>query len=177
MDTPLRGDETGLTGLWHFDDPNDLFVPIAPPYPDSTRKAYEATENASDGTLYGYAPSDIPFVTSGAMGQVVSVDDETGADLNAMPKSLAIHQNYPNPFNPSTAIEFDLPKRSHIAITVYNQLGQVVRELVSDTYPAGNHQVVWDGKSSDGRQMATGVYYYQLTTENFTDAKKMILLK
>ncbi len=180
MNTPLRGDETKLVGLWHFDDPNDLFVPIAPPFPDTTRKAYDATVNANDGTLFGYDPTDIPFVPSGAMGQVVAVDDdedEADDENYSLPEKFAIHQNYPNPFNPSTAIKFDLPERSHVTITIFNLLGQEVIELVNEEFSAGSHEVMWDGVSSGGEQVATGFYIYHLVAGDFDDTRKMILLK
>ena len=180
MNTPLRGDENKLVGLWHFDDPNDLFVPAAPPLPDSTRKAYEGTVNACDGTLHGYAPTDMPFVPSGAMGQVVSVDDddgETGAAIDAGPTSFAIYPNYPNPFNLSTIIDFDVPKRSHVTITIFNMLGQKVKEMVNKEYAAGNYKIMWDGRNGENEQVSSGLYFYTITAGDFIGSRKMILLK
>jgi hypothetical protein len=180
MNTPLRGDESGLLGLWHFDDPNDLFVPAAPPFPDSTRKAYDATVNANDGSLVGYNPADMPFVPSGAMGQVVSVDDyedETDDEIGSLPKTYSVHQNYPNPFNPSTVIQFELPRRSHVTIEIFNLLGEKVIDLVNEEYAAGSYQITWNGMSSTGQRVSTGTYFYRMVADGHSDTKKMILLK
>ena len=102
------------------------------------------------------------------------VDEEIVALL---PSVFSISQNYPNPFNPSTVIEFDLPRRSHVTLTVYNILGQVVDVLVNREMEAGYKTVRWEGISSGGNHLATGVYFYRLATKDFTDSKKMILLK
>jgi hypothetical protein len=102
------------------------------------------------------------------------VDEEIVALL---PSVFSISQNYPNPFNPSTVIEFDLPRRSHVTLTVCNILGQVVDVLVNREMEAGYKTVRWDGISSGGNHLATGIYFYRLATKDFTDSKKMILLK
>jgi hypothetical protein len=88
-----------------------------------------------------------------------------------------LEQNYPNPFNPSTVIEFDLARRSHVSITIYNLLGQKIAELADRQYPPGSHRVIWDGTTMNGGRAATGIYFYRLRTDNFVETKKMILLK
>jgi flagellar hook assembly protein FlgD len=88
-----------------------------------------------------------------------------------------LSQNYPNPFNPTSAIGFSLPRRSHIELSVYNILGQRVTQLVNGTLPAGEHVTEWDGNAADGRPAASGVYLYRLKTREFTETKKMLLLR
>ena len=105
---------------------------------------------------------------------LVGVDD---LDEAALPDRFALNQNYPNPFNPATVIEFDLPRRSNVSITIFNLLGQKVVELVDEEYPAGSHQITWDGISSSGQRASTGIYFYRLVAEDFINTKKMILLK
>jgi hypothetical protein len=101
------------------------------------------------------------------------VDD----DLELLPDGFVLAQNYPNPFNPSTEIEFTIPASTHIKLTVINQLGQTVATLLDDIRSGGTHRVIWDGRDNHGDQVATGVYLYRLTTDSFTQTRKMLLLK
>lgn len=96
---------------------------------------------------------------------------------NTIPTQFSLHQNYPNPFNPSTTIRFDLPAKSKISIAVYNILGQRVRTLTNREFNAGSYTVTWDGKNEYGRIAASGIYIYQITTDKFTQARKMLFLK
>jgi flagellar hook assembly protein FlgD len=90
-----------------------------------------------------------------------------------IPTVYALEQNYPNPFNPSTTIEFSLPEDvSSVKLTVYNALGERVAELVNGSLTAGRYSYQWD--ASD---VATGMYIYELRTDNFVSIKKMVLLK
>jgi len=90
----------------------------------------------------------------------------------AVPDEYSLSQNYPNPFNPQTEIAFGLPVDSRVSVTVYNVLGQVVTELVNGELPAGNHVVNWN--ASD---MASGVYFYRITANQFTASRSMVLMK
>ncbi len=100
--------------------------------------------------------------------------DEPGATL---PATLQLSQNYPNPFNPATVISFQLPQPGDVHLVVFNLLGQVVRTLASQNYPAGLHQVRWDGTDQFGNQVASGIYYYRLAAAGMTRARKMKLLR
>jgi hypothetical protein len=94
-----------------------------------------------------------------------------------VPKSFAIAQNYPNPFNPTTEISFSLPCASHTRLDIYNIKGRKVRTLIDEYRPAGNHVVMWEGSDSNGKPVATGVYFYHIEAGDFTASKKMLLLK
>jgi len=91
---------------------------------------------------------------------------------NNLPANYSLSQNYPNPFNPTTSIEFNLPVRSDVRLVLVNVLGQVVKEIAAGNYSAGNHQV-----SLDASSLASGVYFYKLQTANFSDTKKLVLMK
>jgi hypothetical protein len=80
--------------------------------------------------------------------------------------------NYPNPFNPSTTIEFSLPAAELTTLKIYNILGAEIATLVSSRLPAGKHSYVF----RDGN-LASGIYYYEITSGTFRDVKKMMLLK
>jgi len=88
------------------------------------------------------------------------------------PSNFVLHQNYPNPFNPSTTIEFTLPESDFVELKVYNILGREVSTLVSNKLNQGKHTYTFDGKN-----MASGVYHYQLVAGDYKEVKKMILLK
>ncbi|MCE1189345.1 MAG: choice-of-anchor A family protein [Ignavibacteria bacterium] len=90
----------------------------------------------------------------------------------SVPTEFSLSQNYPNPFNPSTKINVSIPVAGHVNLTVYNILGQQVRTVVDGEYMPGTYTFTFDGKD-----MATGVYIYKITTKNFSQSKKMLLVK
>jgi len=94
-----------------------------------------------------------------------------------LPDSYVLHQNYPNPFNPTTTIDFELPVSGAVQLRVLNLLGQSVRELQSGWLTAGTHRVEWDGLTDAGQEVASGVYFYQLTAEKSSHSRKMVLLR
>ncbi|VAX22405.1 hypothetical protein MNBD_IGNAVI01-1209 [hydrothermal vent metagenome] len=93
------------------------------------------------------------------------------------PKGFGLQQNFPNPFNPETKINYELPSKSNVLLKVYNELGEEVRTLVDKEQLAGRYQAQWDGRDNNYRQAATGVYFYRLSVEGASQAKKMILLR
>lgn len=99
------------------------------------------------------------------------------AAANARPRGFELRQNYPNPFNPTTAISYQLPAISDVEIAVYNSLGQRVRTLVNARQPAGMYEVKWEGRDEGGNPVGSGVYFYRLQTRNFTETRKMLLLR
>ncbi len=101
---------------------------------------------------------------------------ETG-QIEQVPVDFALAQNYPNPFNPETEIRFQLPQASHVVIKIYNTLGREISMIADGRYGAGYHQVRWNGKDGNGNSLASGVYLYKLQADNFSDVKKMILVR
>jgi photosystem II stability/assembly factor-like uncharacterized protein len=81
-------------------------------------------------------------------------------------------ENYPNPFSQQTTIEFVLPEQGKVTLNIYNELGQAVEKLVDAEMPPGSHQVVWNAKNYD-----SGVYFCNLMTKNFSQIRKMVLLR
>jgi len=94
-----------------------------------------------------------------------------------VPKEFSLSQNRPNPFNPTTSIQYSLPTRSHVVLDIYNLLGQRVTTLVDETKEAGIHQVIWNGKGSKGNTVTSGVYFYRIKADNYSEVKKMVLMK
>ncbi|MFA5833703.1 MAG: T9SS type A sorting domain-containing protein [Bacteroidota bacterium] len=96
---------------------------------------------------------------------------------DVMPGEFTLGQNYPNPFNPSTVIEYNVPVRSNVEISIFNILGQKVASIINDVHEAGTHRATWNGKDSFGKPVASGIYFYQMNAGSFEQVKKMMLMK
>lgn len=96
---------------------------------------------------------------------------------DAVPEDYALWQNYPNPFNASTVIEFTMREGGYARLEVYNILGRHVATLVEGYLDAGRTQAVWNGEDAYGNGVGSGIYFYRLTTADFTEMKKMVLMK
>jgi len=99
-----------------------------------------------------------------------------------VPNIYSLGQNYPNPFNPSTKIQYrvgslEFGEPVHTTMIIYNILGQKVRTLVDENRLPGDYEVIWDGKDEKGKEIASGIYFYQLEADGFRETKKMILLR
>ena len=122
-----------------------------------------------------------------ATGKIVNTNVKAGEEVtisngnidklmvsgSLIPDKYALEQNYPNPFNPSTTIEFSLPENvNNVRVSIYNLLGERVAEIVNGAMVAGKYQYQWNAKD-----LASGMYIYELRTEKFVSIKKMLLLK
>ncbi len=100
----------------------------------------------------------------------------TSSDDKLQPVSYGLAQNYPNPFNPATTVEYQLKTEGFVQLKIYDVLGNEVKTLVSEYKQAGEYKIEFDASSSNGG-LTSGIYFYKLVTNNFTETKKMILLK
>lgn len=115
------------------------------------------------------------FYNPDAAGKITSINDfEIG-----IPSVYELHQNYPNPFNPSTVISYQLPVAGYVTLKIYDILGREAAKLVNKEQQAGDYKIKFDGAN-----LPSGIYFYELSTENLSDGrqdfhqtKKMILLK
>ncbi|UCD37551.1 MAG: immunoglobulin domain-containing protein [Fidelibacterota bacterium] len=107
-----------------------------------------------------------------SIGGTVTIDNVAG-----IPEEYALHANYPNPFNPSTRIRYDLPKAADVILTVYDLLGREVVRLVDGHMEPGYQQVIWNGRTSDGREVPSGVYIARMVSTAYTHSIKMVLMK
>ena len=96
---------------------------------------------------------------------------------SVIPDEFTLTQNYPNPFNPNTNIDFSLSEKTNVQLSIYDLSGKLIKELTNTQMQIGNYNIVWDGTSTDGVKVGAGVYLYQLQTDNFSETRKMILLK
>lgn len=93
------------------------------------------------------------------------------------PKSISLDYNYPNPFNPQTTFRYDLPKIALVTIEIYDLLGHKVKTLVNEEKVAGSHTTTWNGTTEKGLNAASGIYFYRIKTADYTNTKKMILIR
>jgi hypothetical protein len=98
-------------------------------------------------------------------------------EAHLLPDQFVLRQNYPNPFNPSTTIAFSLRSAAQVSLDIFNLLGQHVNRLVDTRLAVGEHRIVWDGTDRSGAGVASGVYFYRLTTGERSESRKMMLLK
>jgi hypothetical protein len=103
------------------------------------------------------------------------VKDETGE--REKPSEFTLFQNFPNPFNLSTKIEFSLPHSGFVNLDIFDIRGRKIRILVSENLSCGYKSVFWNGKDDFGEEVASGIYLYKLKVGNFTQTKKLVLLK
>ena len=95
-----------------------------------------------------------------------------------IPFTNILGPNFPNPFNPQTTIAFELPKRMVVNLRVFDLSGRLVKVLLDgETMASGHNEATWDGRNSDGRPSAAGVYLYRLDSGEFSETKRMALVK
>ncbi len=153
---PYQGINDSITVNWkHFDTGTSAFV----------------TDSS------GKIPN--PKIWFGRILEYTGATGIKGQDLVLVtPNNYKLEQNYPNPFNPSTKITFSLPLTKQISLTVYDILGNKIKDLISnEVYQKGTHEVTWDGTNNYGMKVASGVYIYTLKFGNFSKSLKMTMLK
>lgn len=124
-------------------------------------------------SMYDADTRGLIYIYSGT-GQPNDVDEREGSQL---PSSIELFQNYPNPFNDETVVSLTLSRRCMARLSVYNALGERVTELTNQVLSAGNHKFSWNGKSSSGKSVSSGVYVFRLESGEVKLTRKAVLLK
>jgi hypothetical protein len=160
------------------------FIPVATPR--NLVSIFYGDDSADPNRDYSYllVAVDSSFLVSAPSDEasVISLSTRNEASLENM-ELPAIEQNFPNPFNAVTAIVYNLPnigaQPAPVEITIYNTLGQIVRQLVDERQYPGRHVAYWDGTDSQGHAVSSGVYLYQLKASgiDFIENRKMIVMK
>ena len=123
----------------------------------------------TDTPLISYSDTLLRFTVTPA----TYINEETAP----VPGEFELFQNYPNPFNQFTQIGFTLENSAFVDLTIYDLLGRKVKTLVSENLPTGYKSVLWDGTDESGKEVASGIYLYELKAGDFSMSKKLVLLK
>jgi|GEM_PF-3534994 len=138
---------------------------------DTVHIDFTDTQNASGSVevILTFNPADY--------AGVIDLQEATGIrfDEEEPPAEIELYQNYPNPFNPQTIISFRIEKPQYITLRVYNAAGQLVKTLLNELTWYGRHNIIWNGKDENERQVSTGMYLYVLQGEDFKLQQKAIL--
>ena len=122
-----------------------------------------------------------PFVTSSGESEPrfelritpgTLTDVEESGPITELPQAFDLKQNFPNPFNPSTNIQFELPERADVQLTVYDLMGREIAMLLNEARAAGRHSVTFDAS-----RLSSGVYIYRLQAGERVFTRKMVLIK
>lgn len=172
------GIQVGLNGL-HFSNQNEGWVV------GGAGTLYSTTNSGSNWIAHTtQTGQDLNSIHSfdglnawsvGNSGVIISnYSPSTGVEneLSEIPDQIILEQNYPNPFNPSTKISFSLPARNFVSLKVYNVVGSEIATILNDNLDGGYHEVTFNASG-----LNSGVYFYTISTNKFTETRKMILMK
>ena len=128
--------------------------------------------NNKDGTTKTFTIDEIRKLTfSGVIGV------KEAKTLSDALKSFTLLQNYPNPFNPSTTIQYEIPKAGDVKVIIYNITGELIKTITDEFQNAGNYKVDWNSKNELGKNVASGIYLFQVKYDNAFLTKKLMLIK
>ena len=137
-------------------------------------------EQLSDVSVSAIYPNEKKIFTLGTTS-VIEYDIEyttvSEANKTINPLKTQLLNNYPNPFNPETTISFFIAQTGFVTLSIFNIKGQKIKTLISEQREVGNHQVIWNGTNDNQHAVSSGFYFYQLSTQEYTSTKKMVLLK
>jgi hypothetical protein len=137
---------------------------------DASELSIDWTVFSTDGVDTVYADQVFTFI--------VDAYDVLGVEEILIPEVYALHQNYPNPFNPTTTVKYDLPESAIVSIKIFDVLGREVLSLIDNMYQnPGYKSIGWNGLNKDGKQVVSGMYFYVIKTENFSQTRKMLMIK
>ncbi|HRN25776.1 MAG TPA: T9SS type A sorting domain-containing protein [Ignavibacteriaceae bacterium] len=128
-------------------------------------RKYSYSDNSVTSGSYSYRLKQVDFDGTFEYSQEVNVDVTPSMDY-------ALQQNYPNPFNPATKIRFTVPEASIVNLTVYNAIGEAVKEIVNNYYEVGSHEVIFNASN-----LASGIYFVRMESGSFVSTRKITLMK
>ncbi|MBX7046674.1 MAG: T9SS type A sorting domain-containing protein [Ignavibacteria bacterium] len=140
--------------------------------PDSVQTRISVAPNTTTGTYTVAILAQGPNGTPRHQRTVTVNVGSTGVTETGAPVKYELSQNYPNPFNPTTKITYSIAKQGDVRIIVFDALGKQVTEMVKSNLPAGSYSVDFNGS-----RLSSGLYFYRIVTDGFTDTKKMMLVK
>lgn len=149
---------------------NTLFSPLSSP-----------SSNSYDDENTGIAISNVSpsasNMTADVQVSLSSGSEDPDEPQASVPTTFVLGQNYPNPFNPVTRISLELSGPSHVTLTIFDILGRKVNTLIDGQLLSGNIAVDWNGRDAAGQELASGMYFYEVISDNQRESKKMLLIR
>jgi photosystem II stability/assembly factor-like uncharacterized protein len=175
LTAPGTGNVSGITGAgadyWFVRQANIIYrstnngAAWSPEFTGPTGAVFNHIGKSRAGTrMWAVTSAGLIFKSDGPVG-IVPINNE-------VPNAYSLNQNYPNPFNPATTIKYSIPQASYVTVKIYDMLGNEVMTVVNEHQNAGTY-----AGSVDASNLASGVYFYTIRAGNFTDTKKMMLVK
>jgi len=149
---------------------------------------FGSTEStSSDFVLNGYLGANLNPVSrgpnfrvgSGFWSSFASSTETVSIEHDAfnVPQYFHLETNYPNPFNPSTKIVYGVPRVSQVRLSIINSVGQEITVLVDRELAPGTYQATWDASNTSGESLPSGIYFYHLSSSEYSETRKMVFLK
>lgn len=165
--------------------------PIGAAYPSSNRVmstyyqstasyhsfSYQSTNNPPRWIYYSVSNKEGYIFLFLIRAYVSVIGSSINEPIELIPNNYTLEQNYPNPFNPETVISFNMPKSGSVQIKIYDVLGKEIRTLINEERNAGKHNIYWNATDEYGKRVSSGVYFYTISADNFSQTKKMVLMK
>ena len=168
-------------GLFELDQDYDQ-GDTGDPFPGSTNNTNFDAVSTPNSNAYSGGQSFVGVQNIAVSGDDMIADLIVGfaagiEDDGLLPNSFELAQNFPNPFNPTTTIEFSLPTSSNVKLEIFNLNGELTAILADGRFSPGSHSVSWDGDNLTGDEVASGIYFYRLLTDDNNVSKKMVLVR
>jgi hypothetical protein len=165
-----RGIQTEILGL--LQELGDLLVAASPE--DSTTDAfYRAKFNYDFVNAEGsYGIHNTKYARGLLESAIANFTPTSVEDDLIEPNVFSLEPNYPNPFNPATNIRFSIPVATHVTLTIFDSIGNEITTLIDETKNAGTYNLKWDASG-----FSSGIYLYKLSSDQFVDVRKMLLIK
>ncbi|MCK4224588.1 MAG: M6 family metalloprotease domain-containing protein [candidate division Zixibacteria bacterium] len=172
-------------GLWELEStiPFGYVNYSNDPYPRSLNQRTFNGSSAPNSQSYAETETYVAVANISNSGDTITCDlfvspaDVEEEFTERSPSDYVLKQNYPNPFNPTTEIGYFVPRDGHIKLEIFNVLGQKIQTLVDQEQKRGAYTITWDGTNEQRTSVSNGIYFYQLSADDFEKTNKMILLK
>jgi hypothetical protein len=174
---PALSGTSCINQVWSFSVTDSLWTKFSPNSLDTASRTSVAVRITSDSMffyLFGGITRDSNYHFINKSERFSTVNPLIGipSSGNQVPQKFLLAQNYPNPFNPVTSIEYSLPKSSFVTIKIYDMTGRETAVIVNGYYKTGKYKVIFNGEN-----LSSGVYFYRLISDSYTETRKMVLLK
>jgi hypothetical protein len=119
----------------------------------------------------------LDVINSSGDYSIYKPDDEIESESEQINYDTNIEQNYPNPANPMTSILFSIRTASDVVINIYDVNGRLIKSLVNQRLPAGEHTIIWNGLDNNAKVVSSGIYFYKFTAGDYSETKKIVLIR